>query len=70
MIKILCFIRGVWTSLPQYISGNYPISGHMFMDIEEHDNCKVVVSKCENCGKLDISWSNGVDKYRQVTQDK
>lgn len=33
-----------------------PVLGHVFVDIEEHDNCHVTVSKCENCGRIDIGW--------------
>lgn len=33
-----------------------PISGHIFCDTEEHDNCHVTVSVCENCGKVEIGW--------------
>lgn len=33
-----------------------PILGHIFRDVEEHDNCHVTVSRCENCGHVSIGW--------------
>lgn len=57
MKKLDCWLKGILRSLPQWLNGNYPISGHLFLDKEEHSNCKVVVSECEHCGKVDISWS-------------
>jgi hypothetical protein len=58
MNKILCVLKEIWRSISslQLWSGGYPISGHDFVDIEEHKNCAVTVSKCEVCGKIDITW--------------
>lgn len=64
MNKIDCYLKGIWRSLPQWLSGNYPISGHTFVDTEEHYNCKVIISECEDCGKIHISWTNGSGIYR------
>ncbi len=64
MNKIICFIKGIWRSLPQWLSGDYPISGHLFVVEEEYENCRVSVEHCETCGKLNISWSQGSNKYR------
>jgi len=64
MKNLICFIKGIWESLPQWLSGGYPISGHLFVDKEEHENCKVIISECENCGEIHISWRGGNDIYR------
>jgi len=59
-MKIICFIKELFrsgTSLQMW-QGGFPISGHDYVDIEEHENCTVTVSKCEVCGKIDISWHN------------
>jgi len=64
MKKIICRIKGIWRSVPHWLSGNYPISGHIFIDTEEHENCKVTISECKTCGKIDISWSTKDNKYR------
>ncbi len=28
----------------------------VYEDIEKHTNVTVIVSKCKNCGNIDISW--------------
>lgn len=64
MKNVICYLKGIWRSLPQWLSSEYPISGHLFKDIEEHENCRVVISECETCDKVDISWSTKDNKYR------
>lgn len=32
MDKIICWLKEIWRSIPQLINGNYPISGHLFID--------------------------------------
>ena len=54
--KWQCWLRGIFRSLQIGWPLNYAMSGHEFMDVEEHKNCTVTVSKCECCGKTDISW--------------
>lgn len=49
---IFCWLKEIFRTIINFI----PISGHDFVDIEEHENCKVIISKCEYCGKIDISW--------------
>ena len=34
-----------------------PFSGHVFVEEEKHKNVTVTIGKCEECGKVDISWS-------------
>ena len=41
----------------QLWQGGFYIDGCDYVDIEEHKNKTVVISKCEHCGKIDISWS-------------
>jgi hypothetical protein len=55
-MKLICWLKGIWRSIPNALSGDYPIDGCDYVDIEEHQNCEVTVSKCEHCGKIDISW--------------
>jgi hypothetical protein len=38
------------------LGDGFTISGHLYEDIEEHDNCHVTVSKCENCGHITVGW--------------
>lgn len=64
MNTIICYIKGIFRSIPQWIDGSYPISGHLFVDKEEHYNCKVIISECEYCGKIDIAWSEGSNNFR------
>ena len=47
----------MWGSIWTLMGSGYPLSGHNWVDIEEHENCKVTVSECEICGKIDISWT-------------
>jgi hypothetical protein len=52
MNKWQCWLEAVWNTLKI----GQRTSGHNWVDIEEHKNCTVTVSKCEVCGKIDISW--------------
>lgn len=53
-----CFLETIWLTLTSFVrSGDpTPIKGHIFVDQEEIKNATVIVSKCEKCGKYDISW--------------
>lgn len=59
MKEIICYIKGIFRSIPQWVDGSYPISGHLFVDQEYHKGCDVVIGKCETCGKIDITWKGG-----------
>ena len=52
-----CWIKGLWRSIEIGWPSNYRMSGHTFVNEEEHKNCTVTISRCETCGELDISWS-------------
>jgi len=52
-----CWLKGIWHSLFTLLTSGDSVSGHNWIDIEEHQNCRVVISQCEICGKIDISWS-------------
>lgn len=69
MKKINCWLKGIWRSLPQWLRGDYPISGHLFVDTEEHEGCKVMVGKCEHCGKVSITWSGGREIYNRSSEE-
>lgn len=51
-MKLICFIKEIWRTL----TTGLPFDGHDYVDVEEHENCTVTISKCEICGKVDISW--------------
>jgi hypothetical protein len=55
-MRIICWLKGIWRSFPNILQGDFPIDGCDYVDIEEHKNCTVIVSKCEHCGKINISW--------------
>lgn len=55
--KWQCWLKGIYLSLATGWPFNFRVSGCDYVDIEEHENCKVSISKCECCGKVDISWS-------------
>ena len=52
-----CWIKGLWRSIWTLMGSGYPMSGHNLVEEGTYNNCKVVVCRCEVCGKLDISWS-------------
>jgi hypothetical protein len=61
-VKLICFLKTIWRTLSgltanDLISGVIPISGHEYEELERHNNVYVVVSKCEECGEIDIIWS-------------
>ncbi len=56
-MKMICIIKEIYRSFISIFYTGMIMSGHDFVDIEEHENCKVVISRCEVCGKIDISWS-------------
>ena len=58
-MKIICFLKEIWRSIPQWMNGSYPISGHLFVDEEYYTGCNVTISRCEVCGKYEINWSGG-----------
>jgi len=49
-----CFLKSVWGGYPF----DYYIDGHSWVEVEEHKNCTVTISKCEVCGKQEITWKN------------
>ena len=53
---IFCWLKGLWRSSSSLFMTGFLFSGHDYEVIEEHKNCIVTVSKCEQCGKVDISW--------------
>lgn len=36
--------------------GIHSLDPCIYEDIEIHQNVTVIVSRCKNCGKIDISW--------------
>jgi len=56
---IICWLKEIWRSIPQWIDGSYGISGHLYVDKEYHTGCNVTISECEECGKISITWSGG-----------
>jgi hypothetical protein len=66
--RVDCFLKTLWYSLVHFIStggSTTPVMGHVYVTEEVHVNCTVLVSYCENCGDLDISWHHGkpTDEY-------
>jgi hypothetical protein len=57
-MKIICYLKGIWRSLPNILNGDYPIDGCDFVETEIHENCRVSIAKCEHCGKINISWEH------------
>jgi len=57
-MKILCWLRTIWDTLkrPAFWSDGVYIDGHEWVDIEVHENRKVTISKCEECGEEIINW--------------
>ena len=50
--SVLCWLRTVWYRV-RYVR---PISGHSYAEIETHEDCRVSVLECEECGHVSISW--------------
>jgi hypothetical protein len=57
-MRIICWLKGIWRSLPNIMQGDYPIDGCDYVEKEKHENCTVEISECEHCGKVDITWHN------------
>ena len=57
-MKIFCWLKGIYRTLlrPSVWLDGIPTDGCDYVDIEEHKNCTVTISKCDYCGKIDISW--------------
>lgn len=47
-----CLLKQIWRT----IMTRYSVDGCDYVDIEEYTNCKVIISKCEVCGKTNITW--------------
>lgn len=58
MNKLTCWIKTQYTSLLSFIeTGNAtPISGHNFGEEEVHENVKVSILTCQDCGHVSIMW--------------
>ena len=55
--KIDCFFVGLWETLRHWFRRNKEtVSGHTFVDAQVYRNCAVIVTNCEDCGKIDITW--------------
>lgn len=54
-MNILCFLKTFWRTWGEGIPSAI-VSGHDWLDEEEHDNCTVTISRCEVCGEQEISW--------------
>ena len=57
-MKVICWLKGILRTLsrPGVWLDGIPIDGCDYVDIEEHKNCTVTISKCEHCGKIEIDW--------------
>lgn len=55
-MKIICYLKSIWRSIQVGWPFNYPCSGHSYVNEEEDIPALVTTSKCEMCGKYDISW--------------
>lgn len=56
MKEIICWLKNIYENITHW---DFPFEvdfGHEWQDIEEHNNCKVIISKCERCGKTHIVW--------------
>lgn len=52
MKKIICWLKEIYNTLE---TGAY-VGGCDFIEKEVHENCRVYISECKVCGKIDISW--------------
>ena len=50
--------NGNWKNVKCWFKGLIPFarSGHNFLDIERYKNKTITLSRCEICGKINISW--------------
>ena len=60
MKKLDCLFLTLYRTVKYFLKTgdvkNY-VGGCTYVAKEVHDNVSVCISECENCGKLDISWS-------------
>lgn len=56
MMTLICWLKGLWRSVPTIINSGFPTSGHNYVEDEVHDNVKVTLSYCEECGARDFAW--------------
>lgn len=49
-----CILIGVYNTLRYTFPDK--MSGHSWVESEFHENCTVIITKCEVCGKTEISW--------------
>ncbi len=58
-MKIICFLKGIWRAMvyPGTLWHGYNFSGHDEVEVERHDNVAVFITKCEICGKVEVTWS-------------
>lgn len=56
---IICWLKELFRSLTGvgFYQDGIAMSGHDYVEIEEHENCKVTICKCKTCDKIDVSWS-------------
>ena len=56
-MQLICFLKTTWLSFFNVLGGSpYGMSGHMWQDIETHENVTVTISKCMTCGKQELSF--------------
>lgn len=56
---LICWLKTIWRTLSTGgWQGGFVFDAHEWVDQEEYENCKVTVSKCEVCGKVEISWES------------
>jgi len=49
----------IWRSFlgwRSWFSSGARTSGHIMIDVEEHKNVMVIVSKCQECGTQHLGW--------------
>ena len=56
MIGPFCFWRWIWRSVRSYWYTGYPTDGCTYVVDEVLHNVTVETSRCETCGKWNISW--------------
>ena len=57
--RIDCWVKGIWRTLRYYVktgSLTETVEGHLYEDIEVHENVTVTVSRCKDCGKIELGW--------------
>ena len=58
LLNFDCAIKGIWRTLSATFKSGYihNVGGCNFVEEETINNASVVVSKCNHCGKYDVSW--------------